>query len=928
MSNKLKIGEVVRHNSHGKGVIKGLFSQGIAEVKFRNSTHYVELRNLISLDQKKREAEARREEARQAALRREAEQQEKLRQENLRLEAEAKRAEPLRQIRRQLRTDFLGADSFFKTSCSDVLSVDEYEQEKIAFVKNWIADHTPPENNGKKRSPDDEQASAIAAVHGHIQVVARAGSGKTATLVSRAQFLQKHCGVKPSEMLLMTFNKKAAEEMENRLGQLLDGQPPYVMTFHALAHALVHPEQNLIHDSSDGRSPALSRFVQAVIDDHLKKPEFVGRIRKLMVAHFREDWDKIEAGGYHLNMEEMLQYRRSLQRETLNGDFVKSFGEKLIANCLFENQIRYLYERPEKGGLKNYRPDFKLLRRDRTGVIIEYFGLAGDPDYDAMSEGKRDYWEKKHDWTLIEFTPEDIRKNGVEGFQTLMREVLEKEGFTFKRLSEEEIWHRIRQRCLDRFTAATCSFIARCRKLELTPDTLALLIERNKFSSQIETDFLNIVQSLYTAYLERLDADEKEDFDGLMHRAAQAVRAGNTSFSRFMKKQHGDLRNLRFMLIDEYQDFSKLFHSLINATCKQNPKLELFCVGDDWQAINGFAGSDLQYYLKFSDYFPSSRKLNISTNYRSSTSIVNIGNTLMLGQGQPAEAHALEPGHVWLADVDEFPSSRSENARHVNDNITPMVLRIAAKALNQGKDVVLLSRTNRLPWDFDYSAFQEDVRDTQATEIVRFGQMVRSFFHETERSHIKVSTTHSFKGLQGKVVVVLDAVAGCYPLIHQDWIFMRVLGESIAQITDESRRLFYVALTRAVETLVIFTAKQKKSPFLQNIEKQMRLTPIRWKDFPPVSAQSERLIVMVGNQPDRGSTPTTNIKDLLKQEGYRYSNTRNWPCWVRGFPAEGFSVELLQNSNWSSNANGVEIRVVDEQDNLVKQYAIDEGVWR
>ena len=176
--------------------------------------HEAERQERIRQEILRREAEARekQEKARQEAQRHEAERQERRRQEILRREAEARRAELIRMIRKQFDVDFLGADSFFVASCSDKISHDEYEQEKVAFVKNWVTEHTPPDKDGKKRSPDDEQAAAIAAVHGHIQVVARAGSGKTTTLVGRALFLQKHCGIRASEMLVLAFNRKATFE--------------------------------------------------------------------------------------------------------------------------------------------------------------------------------------------------------------------------------------------------------------------------------------------------------------------------------------------------------------------------------------------------------------------------------------------------------------------------------------------------------------------------------------------------------------------------------------------------------------------------------------------------------------------------------------------------------------------------------------------
>lgn len=864
-------------------------------------------RKLEEQDLLRKEREITEEVKRQEELERQLQRQ---RSEALRIQAETL----LKELRRFFRDDFLNVDSVFRNSRSGLVSQHDYEQEKFTFIKSWIAENTPPEKNGLVHLPDNEQAKSIAAVHGHVQVVARAGSGKTATLVNRAYFLQKHCGVKPGEMMLLAFNKKAAEEMEERLEKLLDGQStPHVMTFHALAHALVHPEQNLIHDSSDGGNMALSSLVQDVVDNRLRDSDCLGRIRKVMLAHFRENWDKIVDGGYYLAQDEMLQYRRSLQRETLQGEFVKSFGEKLIANILFEHQVPYLYEPLEKGRLENYHPDFKLLRGDGTGVCIEYFGMAGDPDYDVMSDEKRDYWKNKIGWNLVEFTPEDITANGGDGFLCLLQTTLEKEGFTFRRMTEDELWHQIKRRAIDRFTAATRGFIARCRKLGLEPNTLALCVSRYIVDCkvQVECDFLDLMLTFFADYIERLDAEDKEDFDGLMHRATSVIEEGRTQFSRDKGRQNGDLANLRFMLIDEYQDFSKMFHSLVENIRHRNPNLQLFCVGDDWQAINGFAGSDLKYYRDFSKYFENSEQLYISTNYRSLASIVNIGNAVMHGKGQLAKAHSKELSTIRLADVDDFQPSAHEEALHSNDKTTPMVLRIIAKALEKYEDIVILSRKKNICY----------------TNLYDYEKNIRSQFPEYQRHRIKVSTTHGFKGLQASTVIVLDAVQGCYPLLHQDWFFQRIFGDSVEQIVEAERRLFYVALTRAKNNLVIFTRKANKSPFLAEVEKQIDIRPIQWNDFPYAGPQSNRLYVKVGNQPFRGATPTINIKNLLSQEGYAYQKQNGWSCWVKSFTNEGFSIDLLKSSTWSPNSDGVEVRIIDDQDNLVGTYEIDNGDW-
>ena len=88
------------------------------------------------------------------------------------------------------------------------------------------------------------------------------------------------------------------------------------------------------------------------------------------------------------------------------------------------------------------------------------------------------------------------------------------------------------------------------------------------------------------------------------------------------------------------------------------------------------------------------------------------------------------------------------------------------------------------------------------------------------KERISISTAHKYKGLEKPMVIVLDAVARSYPLIHPDWAFSRVLGDSPEKITKEERRLFYVALTRAIEKLVIITDGRSKSPFLEELERR------------------------------------------------------------------------------------------------------------
>lgn len=909
------------------------------------------------LQREARERE-RQEAERISAQKRKEAARERIRQEQIRKQAEEHRTAILHELRQRFNADFLTATSYFFETCTDILTEQEFEAEKFSFVKSWL------EVNGPKQLPDDEQITAISAVHEHIQVVARAGSGKTTTLVSRALFLLKHCRIAPAEILILAFNRKAALEVRRRLLVLIDQNAeakiaaeinhrlkntsqkqyinrdeieagavdtiasqlkitlPHVMTFHALAYAIVHPEESLLYNGAEGESQGLSRAFQQVIDDHLRESAFREKIRELMLAHFREDWERIIEGRHDQSKEEFLRFRRSLPRESVGGDYVKSYGEKIIANFLFEHDIAYKYERNHWWGGINYRPDFTIFVTPKSGLIIEYFGLRGDPDYDEMSESKREYWKAKSGWTLIEFTPEEIASEGAAAFLEGLKTTLIDQGIQCTRLSEHEIWNRVRNRAIDRFTTASVGFIGRCRKQSLSPLQLLEKIKSYSPLSPIEGMFLDLAYSLYTAYLNRLSSTGEEDFDGLMQRAAQAVEDdGVTIFER--KSGGGDLASLRYVCIDEFQDFSDLFYRLLVAIRKVTPKVELFCVGDDWQSINGFAGSDLRFFNQFDRYIGKSRRLYISTNYRSASSIVAVGNALMSGLGKPASASKKIAGKVLVSDLNDFEPSLIEKQRHPGDIITPAVLRLTNSALAAGIDVVMLCRRNGLPWFVNF----QDKSAGSGHGLTRYLDLVRSFFPNGLRERISISTAHKYKGLEKPMVIVLDLVVRSYPLIHPDWAFSRILGDSPQKITEEERRLLYVALTRAADTLVVITEGRSKSPFLEELEREIHLAAVEWTDYPPIRGLTTRLVVKIGNQERRGGAPTFAIKDFLKASGYQWQSN-GWPGWAKSFPAEGFRTDILKSEVWSVPADGIDVRIFDDADRAVAQFLVNAGKWK
>ncbi len=125
---------------------------------------------------------------------------------------------------------------------------------------------------------NEHQRLAVTAPLGNALVLAGAGSGKTRVLVSRMACLVHTHGISPHAMLAVTFTNKAAGEMKARLAGLLHGsvQGLWVGTFHGLCHRLLRrhfeaarlPEQFHIMDSDDQ-----ARLIKRVIASLNLDPE-------------------------------------------------------------------------------------------------------------------------------------------------------------------------------------------------------------------------------------------------------------------------------------------------------------------------------------------------------------------------------------------------------------------------------------------------------------------------------------------------------------------------------------------------------------------------------------------------------------------------------------------------------------------------------
>ncbi len=831
------------------------------------------------------------------------------REERARIEREraAERQALLKLLAVELEMRFLDAHEWLKSNDPDGLIEDhEFQNAVVKHVIEWCRRNlTLP--NGKPFVPDAEQAAAVATAQCHALVGARAGSGKTATMVARSVFLIKACRVDPKSILMLAFNVAAADEMRDRLEKLLPGNHvPHVMTFHALANRIVHPAENLLLDQSDSMH-ALSRHVQDVVDEMMRSPGNQALVRDVMLAYFRRDWSRIIGRGDHLSAADQLEHRRHLQDESIKGDFVKSYGEKLIANVLFTNGIAgdgrgaesyYGYEHDVRWNGQNYKPDFSIYDESKKRrIVIEYFGLRGDPDYDELTQDKREFWAGR-DEVFLEYFPDDVAKPDFE--EKLLADLREA-GPPLRRLSEEELWHRIKKRALDRFTDAATTILGRARQRRWEGDDLRSEWSTYGFDDEDLDRFIDLSAQLLDAYAASLVAYGKEDFTGLMWRAVDEVRGGAASFGRGGRVE-GLLGSLRHVVVDEFQDFSLMFFELLQAILVAAPSCHVMAVGDDWQAINEFAGSSTEYFKSFEDGFSNATRLALTTNRRSAPALVSLGNGVMLGRGAPASSVRTEVGQIREFNADAFDPSPIEAAAFGEyDRQTPALLRLIQDHRGKGREVAVLSRKRRGIWNVKVNDEEKSF-----AEFGSYGAYLRELLEIEDPEGLRFSSTHGFKGQEADAVILLDVTQRNYPLIHPTWTLFQVFGDTVQTLTEAERRLFYVGVSRPHVHLDVVTTTRDPSEFWVAARKSTRVGQAEWDSLPEV-----RLGGSDGHVEIRVYNSTVEdfdqSKDLLKADLFRFRGGAA-RYWWRLMPDTDFDDTALLRARWAQQP-GVRIEV-------------------
>lgn len=620
-------------------------------------------------------------------------------------------------------------------------------------------------------------------------VIAAAGSGKTRTLIARVRYLVE-CQVSPSAILAVTFTNKATEEMQDRLQGMrvavADGTVPgvTVSTLHSLGKRVVQAGwPGPISVADDHWTDSL--VAAALRDARTAKDPRLGQLYLAALLHFyRHEDERAPAAGL------AARYR------TLRGEHVRSLGERIIADFLLTHHVRYRYEAKASWadlgtGHDAYHPDFTLVD---SGACIEYWGVnrAGEvPDgwtmtaanYRKGMEWKRQQFQV-HGKSLLEFYDYERTEGTLE---TALAERLAAAGIPVRAMTLDEsegvlgdlkyIGSALEQLLVQ--------FLSNARSLRLKPEEIEARLAR---SSPRVHHFGRLGVAVLRQYEAALSEEGRIDFSDMLHRAADALESGRNP-----------LPNFEQILVDEFQDTSAAMARFLKALVAIN-RARLFAVGDDWQAIYGFAGGDVDHIVNFEKHFGPASTTLLDVNYRSPAVIVEAGSALI--------AH--NPNQIKKKIVIARPERGNAFVHEVPDDdeeIVGATIRLIQEERQHYKpeDILVMSRTNHL---------LQPVLEASRRNRIPVADALRNV------PGVRVLSAHKAKGLEAAVVIVVNAsdhLLG-FPSKIENPDVLEPVRMSQGNDAAEERRLFYVAITRAMDRLHLVVRKGLPSPYLSEIE--------------------------------------------------------------------------------------------------------------
>ncbi|MBN2518973.1 MAG: ATP-dependent helicase [Bacteroidales bacterium] len=665
---------------------------------------------------------------------------------------------------------------------------------------------------------NERQKEAVITEEKRVLVLAGAGSGKTKTLLQKLIYLINDKNVNPSNILAITFTKNAANEMIDRLLISTDKSGEYekimmdkglksiqkdnkryqfvkkfawidkltIRTFHSLCYNIlrnygVHTFDNKFRILNDQKineeqfshltAPEVDRdIMKKILIETCYDKEYLLDLKRYILDYII---DKI-----HLRDLENNIYYDGKFYTTLKGDKVKSKSERDIADWFYRHNIQYRYEQEVHFKKFKCKPDFYIPQAD---LYLEHVSNLSYPlkEKEKQFEEAGKLYVKIHekmtqDSALFNMAMEKILKG------RLSENYLAESAVNFE--EEFKMYHDD----VDDFIKLLLRVNNMIKVENLSYEDILKKGESDKHE-RISV-FYKLAIPLLKKYTDYCCFKSYLDFNDLIIKAVELINSDKDTREEISNKY-------QYILVDEFQDVNSLQVELIHKIL--TPKTQLFCVGDDWQSIYGFRGSEVDYIINFEKYFKTPTIIKLNLNYRSTDHIVGASNEVI-------------KHNKFKVDKDIKASKKSDK-------------RINIYASNSEDDELeyFITETKRL--------LAEGYNYDDILVLYRRSKMFLPYSKRLKLEGLKIRgrTIHASKGLEASAVFIIGLTEGNggFPDIWlDDRIFQTIRKVKRDMLKEEERRLFYVALTRAKDELFLITRKGNESSFLSEIPEQYSIS--------------------------------------------------------------------------------------------------------
>jgi len=735
-----------------------------------------------------------------------------------------------------------------------ILSIEGFEQvyhssdhnRKIyneAFVKFELEDKADYLQTVLSKPLDMEQRNAIVADEDCNLIVAGAGCGKTTTVSGKVKYLIDRYKVDPSEIVLISFTRKSSQEMDERIRHGL-GINVKVQTFHSMG-------LDIIGHATDSRPDVIEeKKVTAIISssfaEQRKNEKYLSLLNEFFIAYLKIPQDETKVNTQEdvtvflkdnniTSLKEIrVEYRGNV---TIERQFCRSHEEVLIANFLHLNQIEYEYE-PEyihntsSAQYRQYKPDFYLTKHR---IYIEHYGVdkknnvpkrygnssSGEFNQRLYDDANKKYKEKiswaddlhaKHKTILVKtFSWENTERNLLRNLE----EKLTKLGVEFRPLDAKEVWAKIAKTAeedVSDFELLIKTFFTLLKSNHKTVSDVKQELKKSEdgFLKRRSEIFIELFEPIYNDYEKFLSDKKIIDFNDMINRASKFVQEGKYNLP------------VKYILVDEFQDISFGRYNLLKSLLNYNPGCKIFCVGDDWQSIFRFTGSDISLFTDFEKYFGVTKRSVISTTYRFNEDLIRISSNFVqrnpnqIKKSLSTKSNYNGPGVHILKSFSHFHDRDANPIKKALDEIVKE-LNYLANDISTAR-ILILGR-----YHHDKKIFENNKLDFSLSENRETGK-VEIKYNLQANLNIQYMTIHAAKGLEADYVILLNCNSGKYGLPSErsdDPILNLLLSNADQFENGEERRLFYVALTRTKRKVYLITSERNSSKFIKEINQDV-----------------------------------------------------------------------------------------------------------